>query len=84
MAKPILVVNYCIEGLTPEATVNNLKSLQETLRKTEIHDDYFVFMLPVKTDSHVQVFYDKDFDETSYSELKLLIETKLDNIKWKK
>lgn len=84
MAKPILVVNYCIEGLTPAATVNNLKNLQETLKKTEIHDDYFVFMLPVRTDSHVQVFYDKDFDETSYEELKSVIETKLNDLKWKK
>jgi len=80
MAKPILVVNYCIDGLSQESSVRNLKALQEALKNSEIHDDYFVFMLPVKSDSHVQVFYDKDFDEIKYEDLKEIIIKKMGNL----
>lgn len=80
MAKPILVINYCVDGLTTERMVRNIKELQETLRNTEIHEHYFVFMLPVKSDSHVQVFYDKDFNETQYEELKDMITKKIEGL----
>lgn len=80
MAKPILVINYCINGLDQGAVVKNIKELQQTLRNSELHEDYFVFMLPVHGDSHVQVFYDKDFEESKYSELQEMIMEKIKNL----
>lgn len=81
MAKPILVINYCIEGLDWEVIIQNLKSLKEVIEKSGANEDYYTFVLPVKSDSHVQVFYDKDLENSSYNELKKMIQGKLDNIK---
>lgn len=83
MAKPILVVNYCIEGLTPEQIVRNFKELRSVV-ESGINEEYHTFFLPVKSDSHIQVFYDKDFIPTSCDELRSMIEKKLDELKWKK
>jgi hypothetical protein len=84
MAKPILVINYCIEGLTPEQIVRNFKELRTVVESARINDDYYTFFLPIKSDSHIQVFYDKDLDPTSYDELKTMMEEKLEEFKWKK
>lgn len=84
MAKPILVVNYCIEGLTAEQTVRNFKDLRSVVESSGINEEYYTFFLPVKSDSHIQVFYDKDLDPTSYEELRTMMEKKLDELKWKK
>ena len=58
MAKPILVINYCIEGLDWEVIIQNLKALKEVIEKSGANEDYYTFVLPVKTDSHVQVFFE--------------------------
>jgi hypothetical protein len=79
MAKPILVINYCIEGLSQSMAVRNLRDLQNVISESSANDEYYVFLLPVKEDSNIQVFYEKDFEETSYAELKKLIEDKFDS-----
>lgn len=77
MAKPILVINYCIEGMPMRLAVRNLRELQAVVSESNANDEYFVFLLPVTADSNVQVFYDKDLDEIHYEELKNMIETKI-------
>ena len=80
MAKPILVVNYCIHGMSKDQIVRNLRELKTVLDNEEIKDQYFVFMLPVMGDSHVQVFYDKDFEKTKYEDLRNRLETKISEL----
>jgi hypothetical protein len=79
MAKPILVINYCIAGLSQSIAVRNLRDLQNVIGESSANDEYYVFLLPVKEDSNIQVFYEKDFAETSYDELKKLIEDKFNS-----
>jgi hypothetical protein len=79
MAKPILVVNYCIDGLSQEQIVKNFRDLRSSVEGSKIADEYYTFFLPVKTDSHIQVFYEKDLDDIGYDELKRLIEEKIKN-----
>jgi len=81
MAKPILVVNYCIDGLSMEQVVRNFKELRSVVEKSGINEDYFTFFLPVKSDSHIQVFYEKDFDEVKYEDLKEGIKQKFEELK---
>jgi hypothetical protein len=76
MAKPVLVINYCIEGLSKSIAVRNLRDLQAVISESNANDDYYVFLLPVTSDSHIQVFYEKDFKEINYQELKKMIEDK--------
>jgi hypothetical protein len=78
MAKPILVVNYCVEGLPWELVINNIKSLQEVIENSGANEEYHTFVLPVQGDSHVQVFYDKDLDEDGFFNIRDLIDEKLD------
>lgn len=78
MAKPILVINYCIEGLSRNMAVTNLRDLQRVISESSANDDYYVFLLPVRVDSNIQVFYEKDFEEANYLELKKIIEDKFD------
>ena len=80
MAKPILVVNYHVENLPSEMVVRNIKQLRDVLEKQGANEEYYTFVLPVLGDSHIQVFYDRDFDETSYLELKEMIQKKLDKL----
>lgn len=77
MVKPILAIYYCIDGISDEAIVRNLKSITEIAKRT-VSEEYYVFALPTKKDSFIQVFYEKDFDTIKYAELsdKLLIEVK--------
>ena len=79
MAKPILVINYCIAGLSQTIAVRNLRDLQQVISESSANDEYYVFLLPVRVDSNIQVFYEKDFEETNYTELKKLIEEKFDS-----
>jgi hypothetical protein len=81
MPKPILIVNYCIKGIDRDISVKNLREIQNVLRDSGVHEDYYIFVLPVTTDSHVQVFYEKDLNEIKYSELKSMIEEKLKSFK---
>jgi predicted RNase H-like nuclease (RuvC/YqgF family) len=83
MAKPILVINYCIDGMSMSMTIRNLRELQQVISESNANDDYYTFLLPVKTDSHIQVFYDKDFNKIKYDELKKMIETKIKNFREK-
>jgi len=80
MPKPILVVNYHAENLPTEAVVQNIKQLRRVLEQSGATEEYYAFVLPVSGDSNIQVFYDKDFDETSYEELKQIIQDKLDTL----
>lgn len=80
MPKPILVVNYHAENIPSEMVVRNIKQLRDVLEKQGATEEYYTFVLPVQGDSHIQVFYEKDFDETSYLELKEMIQEKLDNL----
>ena len=77
MPKPILVVNYCVEGLPMAVAVPNLKSIRDVIEGSGANDDYYTFVLPVKGDSHVQVFYDKDLDDNAFFNLRDLIDEKL-------
>ncbi len=81
MASPILVVNYCINDLSDEMIINNLKSLQRVIENSGANDEYHVFVLPVTSDSHIQVFYEKDFNTVKYEELKNIIEEKFKDLK---
>lgn len=69
MAKPILVVYLCIEGLSMENIVRNQKHATEVCKRVVVDDDYYVFVLPTTNDSHIEVFYEKDIDDISYKEL---------------
>lgn len=77
MAKPILVINYCIDGMSMSMAVRNLHELQKVVAESNANDDYYTFLLPVRTDSNIQVFYDKDLNEIGYEELKNMIESKI-------
>lgn len=77
MAKPILVINYCIDGMSMNLAVRNLHELQKVVSESNANDEYYTFLLPVTTDSNIQVFYDKDLKETEYEELKNMIENKM-------
>jgi hypothetical protein len=77
MAKPILVINYCIDGMPMSIVTRNLRELQKLVSDSNASEDYYTFLLPVKTDSNIQVFYDKDLDDIRYEELKNMIEEKI-------
>jgi len=66
MAKPVLAVHYCIEGIPLDVIVKNLKEIKDVAKTIT---DYYVFVLPTTKDSYVEVFQDKDFDEVRYDEL---------------
>ena len=80
MPKPILVVNYHAENLPTEAVVRNIKQLREVLENSGATEEYYAFVLPVSGDSSIQVFYEKDFEEISYEELRQMIQDKLDQL----
>ena len=77
MAKPILVINFCVDGMSVNKAKTKLSELYEFIGGSNINDEYHTFILPVKADSNIQVFYEKDFDEIHYEELKKIIEEKL-------
>jgi hypothetical protein len=77
MAKPILVINYCVDGMSMDKAVRNLRELQKIVSESNANDEYYTFLLPVTVDSNVQVFYDKNQNEIQYEELKGLIEAKM-------
>jgi hypothetical protein len=79
MAKPILVINYCVDGMPMDKAVRNLRELQKIVSESNANDEYYTFLLPVTVDSHVQVFYDKNQNEIQYEELKGMIEEKMKN-----
>lgn len=80
MPKPILVVNYHAENLPSEIVVRHHKELRKVLESNGATEEYYTFVLPVSGDSNIQVFYEKDFDEVAYSELKQMIQDKLDKL----
>ena len=81
MAKPIMIINYCISGMSRTSAINNLRELQEVLEDSNANDEYFTFILPVNADSHIQVFYEKDYDEIKYNDLKKMVEEKISALK---
>jgi hypothetical protein len=80
MPKPILVVNYHIGNLPTQAVIQNIKQLRKVLEDQGANEEYYTFVLPVQGDSFIQVFYEKDLNETSYLELKQMIQDKLDKL----
>lgn len=75
MAKPVLALHYCIEGIPLDLIIKNLKEIKTVASEIT---DYYVFVLPTTKDSYVEVFHDKDFEEVNYDELskKLMSEVK--------
>jgi hypothetical protein len=80
VAKPILVIYYCIEGIDTHLIVQNLKHILE-VSKNILKDEYYVFALPTTKDSYINVFYDKDFDEIEYDKLKEEIFKQINKLK---
>jgi hypothetical protein len=74
MPKPILVVNYCVSGISMGLAVRNLKSLKDVVEGSGVNEEYYTFILPILGDSYVQVFYDKDIDDSSFNNLRDLID----------
>ncbi len=71
MAKPIFVVETPMMQ-TQEEFVNTQKVLENKL------NDYHVLMVQANVDDfNFKVFYDKDFTEINYDELRKLIKEKL-------
>ena len=78
---PILVLYYCTKGQGREEYTNNIKSIQRIVEDSGINDEYYAFVIPViDVDSHIQVFYEKDFTKVKYDELKKMINDKLKEI----
>jgi len=77
MAKPILVINYCVDGMSMDKTMRNLQELQKIVSESNANDEYYTFLLPVTGDSNIQVFYDKDQNEIQYEELRNMVEVKM-------
>lgn len=77
MTKPIIVINYCVSGRSRSSSIRDLLELQEVLERSNANDEYYTFLLPINGDSHIQVFYEKDFNEIKYKELKKTIEEKI-------
>lgn len=75
MAKPICVIKVD-DSVT---TISSLREVNQVLQ--EKMPDYHVFALPQtdreKEGFEFQVFYDKDFTETNYEQLKGLINSSL-------
>ena len=74
MPKPILVVNYCVSGIPMGLAVRNLQSLKDVVENSGAVEEYYTFVLPILGDSHVQVFYDKDIDDSSFNNMRSLID----------
>lgn len=77
MAKPVLVVNYCVEGLPMTVAIQNLKSIKEVVEGSGANEDYYTFVLPTREDSKVEVFYDKDLDKSGFNNIRTIIDEKL-------
>jgi translation initiation factor 2 gamma subunit (eIF-2gamma) len=77
MAKPLIVINYCVDGMPIDKAIRTHQELQQFLKASNVNDEYYTFIIPVKADSSVQVFYEKDQKEIQYEELKDMIETKM-------
>ncbi len=72
MTKPIFIVEAPVMR-TNEEFVNVQKVLENKL-----NDDYYVLMVQTNGDDfNFKVFYDKDFTEINYDELKKLINEKI-------
>ena len=78
MPKPILVVNYCVEGLPLRQAIENIKQIRDVVENSGANEEYYTFVLPVMSDSHIQVFYDKDIDNHSFNNMRDLIDEKLE------
>ena len=79
MSKPILVVNYCVDSLPMSVAVQNLKSIKEVVEGSGANEDYYTFVLPIRGDSKIEVFYDKDLDKSAFNNIRAIIDKKLDD-----
>lgn len=73
--KPILVV-----GLPEDAPKEAIDLVGEKISST-IDEEYHVLVyISKKIDFSFQVFYEKDFDEVKYEELKQIVKDKINNL----
>ena len=73
MPKPIVVI-----FLPKETTMCEAVAVKQSLEKTELFKEYHVLCASSNLDSFdVKVFYEKDFNEVKYKELKKIIEDSL-------
>jgi len=77
MPKPVLVVNYCVNGISFKQAVDNVQQIRDVVEGSGANEDYYTFVLPVLGDSHIQVFYDKDLDKNSFNNIRTIIDQKL-------
>lgn len=80
MAKPILVINYSIENLNREQTIENLHSVKKIIQGSGVNEDYYSFVLPTLGESKVEVFYDKDINKIEHEKLVHKIEERLNDL----
>lgn len=76
MAKPILVV-----GLSKGNSPREVAEIQHQIERMPISNEYYV--LPYRRlddETTFEVFYEKDFNEVKYEELKQLITDKIKNV----
>jgi hypothetical protein len=77
--KPILVAYVGVKGWTAEEVHQNFTVLSQRTYGNALSQDYHIILSPdvESNNTRYQVFYDKDFNETSYEELKALIQESL-------
>ena len=69
--KPILVIS-----LGQFVANDEVDSISEAIKRTGVEQDYYVLVTFLNTNEPLvdfQVFYEKDFDEVKYEELKKII-----------
>ena len=71
--KPILVVS-----LPYTASIVDYQDVRENLHKRGVGDDYHVMVIiSKKEETIIEVFYEKDFNEVKFEELKEIVENSL-------
>ena len=81
MRKPILVVNYCISGLSRELMIETIKILRKTIDDTGITKDYYTFLVPTMKDTSMEILCpDKQITKVKMDELKRIIYSKIEEL----
>ena len=72
VAKPIFIIGLPIDGATHEQLITRMHDTQRVA--AEAMPDYHVIIHPIQgLEMAFQAFYEKDFNEVKYQELKLTI-----------
>lgn len=74
MAKPIFLIGVPVGDNDEDLRIEALEKIQEVISE-EIYEEYHVIVHPrfYETEFNFQVFYEKDFDEVKYEELKQIV-----------